>query len=119
MPTQQLVPYRKLQLEEAMALMLNPHAFKMRLDHISSQGVAGERHNIGLALITADSRLLPVGNNLGLKFSGSKGGGKSTVAEAVCNIHSPTTLLNVSSLSEMSLIYMNQGEVVSRIRTGL
>jgi len=94
-------------LELVEEIKIDPLLFKNRIDFISTLGVVGEKHAIGLNFLAMDSRLIPMGvagsEALALKNSGIYGAGKSYPLFMCKELYSPSAYHLVTSGSSKSL----------------
>jgi len=97
-------------VEAALRMSQDPQLFRRKIDLVNKLGVAGERKNIALTLITIDSRLLTFENgkpeNLGLKNSGHQGSGKSNTMMKSLKIYPETAYYILSNVSPKGLLMM-------------
>lgn len=97
-------------MEAAAHLSRDPQLFRKKIDLVNKLGVAGERKNIGITLLTIDSRLLSLKNdkpeNLGLKNSGHQGSGKSNTMMRSLKIYPETAYYILSNVSSKGLLMM-------------
>lgn len=98
-------------IETAKRIAQDPQLLKNKIDTVNELGVTGERKNIGLNLITIDSRLLPISGgkpeNLGLKNSGHQGSGKSNQLTKSLKIYPETAYHIFSSVTPKGLMMMS------------
>jgi len=97
-------------VKAAVHMSQDPQLFRKKIDLVNKLGVAGERKNIALTLITIDSRLLTFENgkpeNLGLKNSGHQGSGKSNTMMKSLKIYPETAYHTFSNVSPKGLLMM-------------
>ena len=102
-------------LAAAADLAQDPKLLKKRIDVVNKNGVSGERKNIAIFLCTLDSRLLldqggiPGQNVIACKISGHQGSGKSYTLMMVLSIYPESAVILITSASERSLYYLDQG----------
>ena len=97
-------------INAAAQIARDPQLFIKKIDIVNKLGVAGERKNIAINLLTIDSRLIPLYNgkpeNLGLKNSGHQGSGKSNQITKSLKLYPETAYTILSSVSPKGLLGM-------------
>jgi len=97
-------------IKAAQQIARDPQLFLKKIDTVNKLGVAGERKNIAINLLTIDSRLIPLKNgkpeNLGLKNSGHQGSGKSNQMTKSLKLYPETAYTILSNVSPKGLLMM-------------
>lgn len=95
-------------VKAALYVARDPQLFRKKIDLVNELGVAGERRNVALNLVTIDSRLMPLKNgkpeNLGLKNVGHQGSGKSNQVNKSLKLYPKTAFHIISNVSAKGLL---------------
>lgn len=84
-------------------IAFDPQLFRKKIDAVNKLGIVGERRNIGIVLLIADSRLIPIEGQpgpLGGINIGHPGTGKSKVVKESLKLYSNNQVTVLSSTTE-------------------
>ncbi|EFI35560.1 hypothetical protein Dthio_PD2986 [Desulfonatronospira thiodismutans ASO3-1] len=87
-------------------LARDPALFRKRIKAVEELGLVGETRNIGMALVTLDSRLNPVKETLFSMIAGHQGCGKSEIVFKALELYPKSTYFLITSASSKAFAGM-------------